>query len=233
MVRVQKCFKNIDLQSRLSLASEEALKRFNLPPLRLLCFFDDESPEQFDEIMGPRHCGFHVPVIGSGSLWPAYVDDLFINSMGDFEYDNVIYVNGRTTLSVPGTVITLAHELQHFMQYGHARKVWKANTLIYEILRDGPPTPIRSWDIPYEKDTTRVSKKVAEEVLGADVVNTHVNAQIAAGNHTEKWMFFQNVSYAMEFDLLEETKRWVERYRTELLKIDQTDVDFRQSEWWI
>jgi hypothetical protein len=38
--------------------------------------------------------------------------------MGDFEYDNVIYVNGRTTSSVPGTVITIAHELQHFMQYG-------------------------------------------------------------------------------------------------------------------
>jgi hypothetical protein len=225
-------FKNTDLEHNLRSASEQVLQRFKLPSLRLLCFFDDESPEQFDDLMGPQHCGFHTPVIGSGNLWPEYVDELFIDSRGNFVYDNVIYLNGRTTASVPGTVITLAHELQHFIQYANARTVWRANSLVYAVLRDGPPTAIKAWDIPFEKDTMRVSKRVADEILGADAVEAYADAQIAAGNHDEKWKFFRDVSYSTPFDLLAETKPWVETYRTELLKIPQSDVNFRQSEWW-
>lgn len=33
---------------------------------------------------------------------------------------------------LPGTVITLAHELQHFSQYGRNRAVWDTNTFIPE-----------------------------------------------------------------------------------------------------
>jgi hypothetical protein len=225
-------FKNTDLERNLRSASEQVLQRFKLPSLRLLCFFDDESPQQFDAFMGSQHCGFHTPVMGSGNLWPTYVDDLFIDSMGNFVSDNAIYLNGRTTVSVPGTVITLAHELQHFMQYANAWKVWRANTLITNILRDGPPTTIKSWDIPFEKDTTRVSKRVAEEILGADAIKAHTDAQIALGNHAEKWKFFRDVPYSTPFDLLAETKPWVEKYRTELLRIPQSDIDFNLSEWW-
>ena len=225
-------FKNTDLERNLRSTSEQVMQCFKLPSLRLLCFFDDKNPQQFDTFMGPQHCGFHTPVIASEDLWPEYVDQLFIDSMGNFVYDNAIYLNGRTTASVPGTLITLAHELQHFMQYANDWNVWRANTLITNILRDGPPTTIKSWDIPFEKDTTRVSKRVAEEILGADAIRAHADAQIAAGNHADKWRFFRDVSYSTPFDLLAETKPWVEKYRTELLGIPQSDVDFAQREWW-
>ncbi len=144
----------------------------------------------------------------------------------------MIYINGRTCSTVPGTVITFAHELQHFIQYGYAWKVWRANTLIYNILRDGPPTTIKAWDIPYEKDTMMVSKRVAGQVLGETRVSEYANAQIMTGNDGEKWRFFLRISNSTPFDLLTETKPWVERYKPELLKIKQSEIDFAQNEWW-
>lgn len=225
-------FKTTELDTRMRPMCEQVLKQFKLPSFRLLCFFDDENPAEFDYLLGSSHCGFHTPVIGSGSAWPAYVDCLFFDPMGDFAFDNVIYINGRTSSSLPGTVITFAHELQHFMQYGWARKVWGANTLVYSILRDGPPTTIKAWDIPYEKDTMRVSKQVAGTLIGEEVVKAYADLQISAGNDTEKWMFFQNISHSTPFDLLGETKPWVEKYRTALEKVKQSDVDFTKKEWW-
>jgi hypothetical protein len=59
------------------------------------------------------------------------------------------------------------------VQYGTLRKVWKANSLIYGILRDGPPTPIKPWDIPLEKDAMAISKTVATLVLGEEAVKKH------------------------------------------------------------
>jgi glycogen debranching enzyme len=231
MNTVRLYFKTPELKVTRKPACDRVLEHFNLPTFRLLCFFDDENPVEFDFI-GSSYCGFHSPVIASGLPWPSYIDDLFIDSTGNFVYDNVVYVNGRTCSSLPGAVVTLAHELQHFIQYGYTRKVWRANTLIYNILHDGPPTTIKAWDIPYERDTMRVSKRVAGRVLGEDIVKAYAEAQIAAGNDPEKWKFFLSVSCAAPFDLLTETKPWVDKYKAELEKIEQSEVDFSQNEWW-
>jgi hypothetical protein len=118
------------------------------------------------------------------------------------------------------------------MQHGYAWKVWRANTLIYNILRDGPPTTIKAWDIPYERDTMIVSKQVAGEVFGPEVVREYANAQIMTCNDSEKWKFFLSISNSTPSNLLAETKPWVETYKTELLKIKQSDIDFSQNEWW-
>lgn len=199
-------FKTTDLDAKNRPICERVLEQFSLPSFRLLGFFDDENPTEFDELLGSSHCGFHTPVIGSGGTWPSYVDSLFFDFTGDFAFDNVIYINGRTSSTLPGTVITFAHELQHFMQYGWARKVWRANTLIYNILRDGPPTTINAWDIPFEKDTMRVSKQVATTLIGEEVVKAYADLRVSTGNDEEKWKVFQKLSYTTPFDLLEETK---------------------------
>lgn len=77
-----------------------------------------------------------------------------------------------------------------------------------------------------------VSKQFAGEVLGKDVMKAHAEEQIEAGNDPEKWKFFLNVSNSTPFDLLAETKPWVEKYRTELVKIEQGEIDFSKDEWW-
>ena len=225
-------FKNRALESNLRPTCERVLKQFPQSTLRLLCLFDDRNPVQFDELLGPSHRGFHVPVLGSGTFWPEYVQCLFTNSYGFFICDNVIYVNARTSASSAGSTITLAHELQHFTQCGHARKVWIANTLIHRILREGPETPIKPWEIPSEREAIVVSKRVAEDVLGESAVSEHVRLQIETGDAPEDWKFFRDLSQRYPLDLLAETKPWVEEYRPMLVKIKQGEVDFAQNEWW-
>ncbi len=225
-------FKTNEIKANLKDACEKVLEHFNLPDHRLLCFFDDENPSWFDEIYGSAHCGFHVTIIGSGPGWPHYVEGLFYDSSGEFAYDNVIYINGRTSSTVPGAIITFAHGLQHFMQYGNSWKIWRANTFIYNILREDPATHVKPWDIPYEKDTAQSVETSGDSVLSQAVVKVHAGEQIAAGKDPEKWQFFQNLSYSNPFDLLAETEVWVERYKGELSKIKQKDVDFSRPDWW-
>jgi hypothetical protein len=227
-------FKTSELEASRGPRCEQVLRHFTLPPYKLLCFFDDDNPQQFDSDIGASYCGVHAPIIGSGLDWPSYVDSLFFDKTGEFAFQNVIYINGRTCSSVPGTVITLAHELQHFVQYGFLRKLWRTNSLIYSILRDGPPTTTRSWDLPLEIDSTAISKRVAELVLTKDVVEAHTEAQIAIGNDPEKWRFFRTLStlHQTEHFLLAETKTWADKFMPELRAIKQRDVDFLQSEWW-
>jgi len=45
---------------------------------------------------------------------------------------------------------------------------------------------------------------------------------------TRAWIIIATV----KGDLLAETKPWVEKYMAQLEKIDQSEVDFSQSEWW-
>src|ERR1700730_16552026 len=153
MCTVRLKFRTPALEAARKPTCEVVLRHFKLPPLRLLCFFDDENPIDLDYQIGSSYCGVHATVVGSGLIWPSYVDDLFLDFTGDFLYDNIIYINGRTCSSPVATVITLAPELQHFVQYGSMNKIWRANTLIYNILRNGPPTTIRAWEIPCEGDT--------------------------------------------------------------------------------
>jgi hypothetical protein len=227
-------FKTPELDSTLRSVCELVLTHFTLPPYKLLCFFDDDNPAHLDKDIGSAYCGFHAPIIGSGVIWPGYVESLFLDWSGEFAFENTIYLNGRTTSSIPGTVITLAHELQHFVQFGFFRKVWRANTFIYNLLRDGPPTEIKAWDLPLEMDAMAVSKRVSELVLGEAVIKTYADAQIALGNDPGKWKFFATLSasHLTEPFLLAATKPWVVRYMPELKAIKQRDVDFLQDEWW-
>jgi hypothetical protein len=228
-------FKTLEVDASLRSSCEQALKHFTLPPYTLLCFFDDDNPPALVEEIGIFYCGVHAVVSDCGLSWPPYVRKLFRDGSGLERWPafrNVIYINGRTCCSTVGTVITLAHELQHFVQYGFFRKLWFANTMIYSILRDGPPTPIRPWDIPYERDTTTVSKQVATKIHGEQIVQGYAEAQIAAGIDPDKWESFLKLPHRTPFNLLDETKLWVEKYQFELEMMEQTEIDFTQDEWW-
>jgi len=86
--------------------------------------------------------------------------------------------------------------------------------------------------LQYERDTMMVSKRVAEKVLGVEVVKVHAETQIITGNDGEKWKAFLSVSDSTTFDLLAETKPWMGKYRPELEKIKQSEIGFAQDEWW-
>ena len=77
-----------------------------------------------------------------------------------------------------------------------------------------------------------VSKKVAEAVAGPDDVRIHALSRIATGDDVLYWKYFQGLSSSASFDLLGQTIPWVDRYHTQLLRLQQVEVDFSKPEWW-
>lgn len=116
-------FRPNDLEASLKSECEEVLTQFQyLPPLRLLCYFDNESPEWFQSERG-QFAGIHASIIGSGK-WPHYVEKYFYDSMGNFAFDNLIYIAGpKYTRKGIAFVMVFAHALQNFVQWGESRKI--------------------------------------------------------------------------------------------------------------
>jgi hypothetical protein len=223
-------FKTNDLKALLEPLLQRVLEYFRVPALRVLCFFDDENPLCFEPWFGTEYRGFHVPVTGSGGF-PPYIEQLFFDSYDGF--DNVIYLPGRTCAAEVGTVITFAHELQHFVQHGSGYKVLEANNLLRINLPDfDPASTAKVWNIPHETNAMIVSRRVAEGVLGTEVVSKHAGSSIAAQDDVGYWEYFLSLSPQISFDLLAETIPWVDRYRPQLLTLQQSKVDFSQSDWW-
>jgi hypothetical protein len=242
MRRVELVFKTDDLESDRKATCLRVLDQFQLPDLRLLCYFDDENPESLRPL-GEFLCGLHAPVLGSGDLFlPSYVNGCFFNySSGDIRFDNLVYLCGRATATDTGTVITLAHEIQHFVQYGKMRKIATANTLLYQNLRSfEPELNAKPWDIPAEREAMIVSKRIAENLLGVHTVAKLAKEQIAAGSDGPKWEFFLGLTASDACNLLEETDRLVRKYRPQLMDLMASpcswafeSLDFSRVDWWL
>src|ERR1700693_4685274 len=103
MRRVELVFKTDDSESDRKATCLRVLDQFQLPDLRLLCYFDDENPESLRPL-GEFLCGLHAPVLGSGDLFlPSYVNGCFFNySSGDIRFDNLVYLCGRATATDTG-----------------------------------------------------------------------------------------------------------------------------------
>jgi hypothetical protein len=92
-------------------------------------------------------------------------------------------------------------------------------------------------DIPIEHEAQLQSKKAAVALLGADMVTAHAQLKIDANHDRGKWEFFQALSVNDSFNVLEATKPWVDKYRSDLQALEQNispkyQVDFKQQEWW-
>jgi hypothetical protein len=111
--------------------------------------------------------------------------------------------------------------------------VWLSNTLLYQhLLTFEPTTAAKVWDIPHEQDAMIVSKRVAEVVVGTDVVSAHAASRIADKDDVLYWKYFGSLPSARSFDLLKETIPWVDRYWPQLVGLRQSAVDFSRVEWW-
>jgi hypothetical protein len=240
-------FRSTKLEARLRPVCEEVLKRFQPPDTRLLCFLDDENQPAMTEKMGKFYCGVFSTIRGNCLPFPQYLLDLFMDydvMPSEFRYDQFIYVRNTTCQTVPGAIITLAHELTHCRQRDTAVKVWLANTLLYWELHKLDPVAIltaKPWDIPIEHEAQLNSRRIAIELLGETVVDAHVASRIQDNHDPDKWRFFQNLSMSSTYDLLEATKPWVDRYRAGMQFLDQNidqnvkpehHIDFRKPEWW-
>lgn len=231
-------FRSNDLKASLESECGKVLAQFqSLPPLRLLCYFDNENPEWLQTERG-KFSGIHASIIGGGA-WPKYVEEYFYDSMQHFAFDNLIYIPGqKNTKQGISFVMVFAHALQHFVQWGKSRKVAAANNLLFNnIAHWDPHTRLRSWDIPHHREAMMVSKQVAENLYGVEAVDAFINAKIVEGqdennvSKQELWKVYRSLSPSTPYNVLEETDRLVQEYKTKLLEL-KSEVDFSIPQWY-
>jgi hypothetical protein len=217
----------------------------DLPPERLLIFLDNEDAECFREKWGPMNRGFFTSLNGGVLLtlgipldkWPERITRHFLARDPEtgkyildpetggikFVYDQVIYLYGTTCDDSVGRVMTLAHELQHFVQYGFHRELHKKN---FEFLRRLP-----AYEIPIEKEARIIAKRIAEKekLCGTEQVANYIARKISdADDHinsgansvgaleeneikqwqdeAKDWRFIQELDSSIPYDLATETE---------------------------
>jgi hypothetical protein len=221
----------------------EVEKHFGLPARRLYRFFAVEDDVYLANLMGSHFRGFHIPLSGRNVL-PEYLRDCFFRPYDEFDvgvafeemvaFDNLIYIRHDTCSDQVGCVITYAHELQHFVQYGHTPRLWAVNSALYHNLGQFDPTatPI---DIPQEREANIVSKRVAERACGAEAVRKYAEEQIGfmeCANEpaqAARWVFFRDVPPSTDYDVLTATVPFVEKYKSQI----DFGIDVNQSNWWV
>jgi hypothetical protein len=216
----------------------EIEKHFVLPARRLYRYFartDDPSLQGPPYNFGKYYRGFHFPFSDRDGM-PFYLSRCFFRPIEEeaVAFDNLIFIRDRTCLDPTGFVTTYAHELQHFLQYGHAPRLYSVNCDLLCNLKTFEPMAITT-DVPHEREANIVSKRVAEAVCGANAVRAFAEEQIqfmeGAGEpeQRERWVFFRDVSSSNNYDLVDATVALVEKHKTQI----DFRVDVNEPQWWL
>lgn len=226
-------------------------QNFSVPThLRALCYLADEDVNWLKEMWGGHaNRGVHWPIRGQGLHdWPQDMWETIAPidpQLGvTWPYDSVIYLHGSTCETDIGLTMTLAHELQHFLQYANERQLWAANTLLMK-LPSLPTDDLKAWsDLPVEREARIIAKQVAESLHGTAPVDQHIQSMIDAGTSdadVADWKFIRAIDPSIRYDLREETKPFVRRHKQELIQLQQetgfkedkdfSAVDFNSGEW--
>jgi hypothetical protein len=153
------------------------------------------------------------------------VSDISITGEVSWPYDCIIYLHGSTCETDIGLTLTLAHELQHFVQYAISRPLWAVHTLLSN-LPGLPKDNLQGWkDFPLEKEARVVAKRIAEKLFGADPVSDYIKGMIDAhltDGDAIDWAFIQGINCSLSYDATEETKHLVRLYKRELSELQKT-----------
>jgi hypothetical protein len=218
-----------------------------LPDLRLLAFFDDNDWSLFRDEFGKSHRGHYAPIKASMNWhdWPNYVWECIfvVHDPSSFVrkrvFDHVIYLHGSTCAEEVSMIMTLSHELQHFIQYGFNRKLWAENFLLPRLPKEVINIMGLNWpDIPNEREARIVAKRTAIKLCGADAVKQYIDRRIServTPEDAEDWQFSQQVDPLILYDLAAGTRQIYQRlkaYRRHLEDIlnemrEDGDVDFK------
>jgi hypothetical protein len=188
-----------------------------LPDLRLLVVLDDLDAVGLKE--GPENRGSFRPISKQyylGTLWPRYIAEAIrtINpgaSEATYHFDGVIYLHNSTCEQEASPTMTLAHELQHFVQYGSDRTTWAWNTvalnLTTAVLRD----QLGLWwhDFPTEYEARIVAKSVSEQLLGrerTDEYIRHRRNQSQRDQDIVDWEFIRDVDASQPYNCATATR---------------------------
>ena len=213
-------------------AAQRVLNYFDgsLPSSRLLCFLDDGDPPGLKQVFGSANRGVYGPIHDTTPLadWPDYVTDCILVDDGislpfPRVVDDLVYLYGSTCANEVGLTMTLAHELQHAIQHANARKVWAVNGLVPQLPKTVIVALKLQWtDIPIERETRIVSKRVAVHFFGEKRVTQYIDEKITeriSEADVADWQFVLALTPSSSVDLVADTQRLFKRlkgYRPQL-----------------
>jgi hypothetical protein len=143
----------------------------------------------------------------------------------DYRFDAVIYLHNDACQSEDSLTMTLAHELQHFSQYGLDRTVWASNTLVTRLSRVVIERLGLRWiDIPIEFEARLVAKRISEKLLGRDRIARYIESRLKAhvtDGDAEDWALISGIKVSEEYDCKENTRALFRRIAHERGAIEQ------------
>lgn len=204
--------------------------RDQFPNRRLLCFLDDRDWQALKEEFGAENRGLYIPA----SCLPLDLPlDIEKRLMVDHRcvFDDFIYLHGGTCSSVVSLTMTLAHELQHFIQHGGQKHLWAANSLIPGLNKTTlQQLRLRPCDVPIEREARIVSKRICEKLFGAESVRRHIDEKIASpptAADASDWECIQGIVTATPYDLAHETKLFFQTLKGRRAELEMVLGDLR------
>jgi len=232
---------NAALRALRQAAAERVLDYFDgcLPSSRLLCFLDDGDPPILKQVFGVANRGVYGPIHDSTPLadWPEYVSGCILVDDGvSLLYprviDDLVYLYGSTCANEVGLTMTLAHELHHAIQHANARKVWAVNGLVPQLPKTAIAALKLQWaDIPIERETRIVSRRVAVDFFGEKRVTQYIDEKIAEAItevDVADWQFVRALTPSSSVEIVGDTQRLFQRLkgcRSELEAVLQEKKD--------
>ena len=150
----------------------------SLPESTLLCFIDGTDWQSLRNERGEANRGFYswTKRLTEDECWgwPEHVRrHIFADDPASGHkksaFDNLIDPHGSTCQTDTGLVMTLAHEIQHFIQHSCEPKLWAESSVVTNLTREDIRALNLNWsDIPIEREARTISKLIAEKLSGAD-----------------------------------------------------------------
>jgi hypothetical protein len=176
---------------------DEVIMQLEFPPhLRVLCFLDCHNDAKLVATVGATNRGFQLPLqeyyalpaISRVPTLPESITKLItFDAGGHPNYDNLVYLHGSTTKSKPAFIMSLAHELQHVLQYANHYELWRDNTTM-EKERDR--SRVVYSNSPLEREAMLVSRRIASDFCGRQIIAEYIESQIeTARRESVRWNY--------------------------------------------
>jgi hypothetical protein len=185
-----------------------------LSELSLLCFVDDETVDdpEFEKKknleLGENTRGIFYDNVAeslqNGRPLPFYVEES-LQPPGGIRFNQLVYVHGIACEPEVSLILTLSHELQHFLQYKNERQAFLDDRSLNGKLQ--------CWqDHPREYEAMLVSKQVATALCDEGTVNQYIQSRIDIFEKERKrWEFIGNLPLSENYDFPKQVSQLVEK----------------------
>ena len=196
--------------------SGRVISSFTLPQVPLLVFLDDTVSMEIRNAVGPENRGLFIPTnerTFRDLPWPSYVAQEIRRVSGaysfDFPFTGMIYVHGDVCDDAPALAMTLAHELQHSVQYIATPRSWAWNTV---LMRCGGLIGSEglSWcDFPIEVEARLVAKRIHQNIFGREETERYILRRqecATTPRDVSDWKFIREIDSSMPYNCDSETR---------------------------